>query len=48
MKIVPYLPLCIKLKFTWIKYFNIKPDTLNQIEGKVGKSPKLIFTGENS
>ena len=47
MKIVPYLPLCIKLKFTWIKDFNIKPDTLNQIEEKVGKSLDLIGTGGN-
>ena len=31
----------------WIKDLNIKPDTLNLIEEKVGKSLELIGTGEN-
>ena len=34
----PSLSPCTKLKSTWIKYLNIKPDTLNQIEEKVEKS----------
>jgi hypothetical protein len=29
----------------WIKDLNIKPDTLNPIEEKVGKSLELIGTG---
>ena len=31
-----------KLKSKWIKDLNIKPDTLNLIEEKVGKSLELI------
>jgi hypothetical protein len=31
----------------WIKYLNIKPDTLNLIEEKMGKSLELIGTGGN-
>jgi hypothetical protein len=40
MKIVPYLSPCTKLKSKWIKGLNIKPDTLDLIEEKVGKSLK--------
>ena len=47
MKIDPYLSSCTKLKSKWIKDFNIKPDILNLIEEKVGKSLELIGTGEN-
>jgi hypothetical protein len=47
MKIDPYLPLCTKLKSKWTKDLNIKPDTLNLIEEKVGKSLELIGTGGN-
>ena len=47
MKIGPYLSPCTKLKSKWIKDFNIKPDTLNLIEEKVGKSLELIGTGGN-
>ena len=47
MKIDPYLSPCTKLKSKWIKVFNIKSNTLNLIEEKVGKSLKLIGTGEN-
>lgn len=43
----PYLLPCRKLKSSWIKDLNIKPDTLNLIEEKVGKSLELIGTGEN-
>jgi hypothetical protein len=46
MKIDPYLSTCTTLKSSWIKDFNIKPDTLNLIEEKVGKSLKLIGKGE--
>jgi hypothetical protein len=38
---------CNKLKSKWIKEINIKPDTLNLIEKKVGKSLELIGTGGN-
>jgi hypothetical protein len=46
MKIDPYLSPCTKLKSKWIKDLNIKPDTLNLIEEKVGKKLELIGTGE--
>ena len=42
MKIDPYLSLCTKLKFKWTKDLNIKPDTLNLIEEKLGKRLELI------
>jgi hypothetical protein len=47
LKIDPYLPPYTKLKTKWIKDLNIKPDTLNLIEEKVGKNLKLIGTGGN-
>ena len=47
MKIDPYLSPCTKLKSKWIKDLNIKPDTLNQLEKKVGNSLELIGTGDN-
>jgi hypothetical protein len=47
VKIDSYLSPCTKLKSKWIKDLNIKPDTLNLIEVKVGKSLKLIGTGGN-
>jgi hypothetical protein len=47
MKIEPYLSPCTKLKSKRIMDFNIKPDTLNLIEEKVGKSLHLIGTGGN-
>jgi hypothetical protein len=46
MKIDPYLSPSTKLKSNWIKDLNIKPDTLNLIEEKVGKSLEFIVTGE--
>ena len=45
MKIDPYLSPCTKLKFKWIKDLNIKQDTIQEIEDKVGKSLKLTVTG---
>jgi hypothetical protein len=41
MKIDLFVSPCIKLKSKWIRDLNIKPDTLNLIEEKVGKSLKL-------
>ena len=46
MKIDPYLPPGTKLKSKWIKDLNIKPNTLNLIEEKVGKSLELIWHRE--
>jgi len=46
MKIDPYLSPCSKFKSKRIQDLNIKPDTLNLIEEKVGKSLELIGTGE--
>jgi hypothetical protein len=48
MKIYPYSTPCTELKSKWIKDHNIKPDTLNLIEEKVGKSFELIGTGKLS
>jgi hypothetical protein len=47
MKIDPYLSPFTKLVTKWIKDFNLKPDTLNLIEEKVGKTLELIGTGGN-
>ena len=44
MKIKTYFSPCTNLKSKWIKDFNIKPDTLNLIEEKVGMSLELIGT----
>jgi hypothetical protein len=46
VNIDPYLSPCTKLKSSWIKDLNIKPDTLNLIEEKVGKSTEIIGIGE--
>jgi hypothetical protein len=46
-KIDPYLLPCTKLNSKSIKDLNIKPDTLDLIVEKVGKSLELIGTGEN-
>jgi hypothetical protein len=45
MKIDPHLSPCTKNKSKCIKDLNIKPDTLNVIEGEVGKSLKFIGIG---
>ena len=47
MKIIPYLSPWTKLKSKWIKDLHIKQDTLPLIEKKVGKSLKLIGTGDS-
>ena len=47
MEIDPFLSPCKNLKSKWIKDFHIKPDTLNLIEEKVGKSLKHMNTGAN-
>jgi hypothetical protein len=47
MKIDPYLSLFTQLKSKWIKDLNIKPDTLNLIEEKVGNTLKYIGTRDN-
>jgi hypothetical protein len=47
MKVNSYLSPCTKLKSKWIKDLNIKPDTLNLIDKKVGKSLELIDKGAN-
>jgi hypothetical protein len=46
MQIDPFLSPCKKLKSKWIKDLHIKPDTLNLIEEKVGKSGEHMGTGE--
>jgi hypothetical protein len=47
MKTDPYLSPCTKFKSQWIKDFNIKPDTLNLLEEKVGNAFECIGTGDN-
>ena len=46
MKVDSHLTPCTKLKSNWIKDLNIKPDTLNLLEEKVGKSLELIGKGK--
>ena len=48
MKIDLYLSACTKFMSKWIKDLNIKPDPLNLIEDKIGKSLELIGIGEIS
>jgi hypothetical protein len=36
MQIDPYLSLCTKLKYKWIKDPNVKSDTLDLIKQRVG------------
>ena len=45
MQIDPFLSPCTKFKSKWIKKLHIKPETVNLIEEKVGKSLKDIGTG---
>ena len=47
MKIDPYLSPCTKLKSKWIKDLNIKPDTLNLTEEKVGSTLECIGTRDH-
>ena len=47
MQIGSYLSPSTKFKSKWIKDLNVKPDTLNLIEQKVGSSLELIGTGDN-
>ena len=47
MKIDPYLSLFTQLKSKWIKDLNIKPDTLNLIEEKVGNNLERLGSGDN-
>ena len=46
MQIDPFLSPCTKLKSKWIKELHIKPETLELIEEKVGKSLEDMGTGE--
>jgi hypothetical protein len=46
VRIDPFLSSCTKLKSKWIKDLHIKPNTLNLIEKKVGKSLEHMGTGE--
>jgi hypothetical protein len=47
MRIDPFLSPCTKLKSKWIKDLHIKPDMLNLIEEKVGKSLEHMGTWED-
>ena len=47
MQIDPFLPACTKLKSKQIKDLHIKPDALNLIEVKVGKSLEHKDMGGN-
>jgi hypothetical protein len=47
IQIDSYLSPCTKHKFKWIKGINIKLDTLNLPEEKVGHSLESIDTGDN-
>ena len=43
MQMVPFVSPCTKFK--WIKDLHIKPDTLNVIKEKVGKTLEHMSTG---
>jgi hypothetical protein len=47
MKIDLYMSPFTKLKYKSIKFMNIKPDTLNIVEEKVGKTLECIGRGGN-
>ena len=47
MKIVLYFSPCTKIKYKWIKDLNIKLDTLDLIEEKVGNNCEYICTKGN-
>ena len=47
MKIDSYLSPCTKFKSKWNKDLNIKPDSLNLIEEKEGKSLNSLAQGGN-
>ena len=47
MQVSPFFSPCTKLKSKWIKDLHIKPDALELIEKKVGKSLEHMGTGEN-
>jgi hypothetical protein len=47
MQIDSFLSSCTKLKSKWINHLHIKPDTLNSMEEKVGKSLEYMGTGGN-
>jgi hypothetical protein len=47
MKIDPYLTPCRKLKSKWIKGLNRKPDIVNLLREKVGRSLEPIGRGGN-
>jgi hypothetical protein len=47
MKINQYLSFCTKLKSKWIKDLNLKLDTLNLIDEKVGNILEHIGTVDN-
>ena len=47
MQVDPYLSPHRKLNSKWTKYLNVKPDTLDLIEQKVGNILELIGIGDN-
>lgn len=47
IQIDPHLPPCKKLNFKYTNNLNIKPDTQNMVEVKVGKILELIGTRED-
>jgi hypothetical protein len=47
MQTDPYISPCINLKSKWIKDLNIKPDTVNLIEEKLGNSLECTCEGDN-
>jgi hypothetical protein len=48
MQIDPFLTICTKFKPKWIKDPHIKPDMMNLMEEKVGKSLEHVATGEKA
>jgi hypothetical protein len=48
LTIDPFLSPCTKVKSKWIKELHIKPETLNLIKEKVGKSIEDMGIGEKN
>jgi hypothetical protein len=46
MRIDPFLSPCTKVKSKWIKELHIKPETVQVVEEKMGKSLEDMGTGE--